>query len=380
MLPAMLRIPLLVPLILTVCAAGAVGEEAAGVTVRLFDGSELQGAPTYDAKGKVTIGGKTVALVDIDTLASTGTAVDAAVPAALRVWLADGSCLPASKVLAADGDDQVKVEGPLGTMLIPLSALIGWGGTDLPRVEHDQVTLAGGPLNGRVQGISGGKLRIANELDPNLAVPIEEVQAFALAAKPRPPRGAHLAVRLGPGQPPLFLVPGAPLHLAAAPDVGVALSAGVVGRMEGGRRVYLAAIKPASVQEDGAFGVVWPRSTDSNLDGTPLVLGGVRYDRGMVVHSQARLTWKLDGAYERLRAQVGIADLVGSEGDCVVDLLGDGKSLWRKEHVIGGEKPHALDVALTGVQVLELRVDYGERFDIGDHFALADAFLVKAAK
>jgi hypothetical protein len=188
-------------------------------------------------------------------------------------------------------------------------------------------------------------------------------------------------VRLDDTHPPLRLlpVPSGGVGLAAAPqtEVGKALT-NVRWRVEGGRRVYLGDLAPDAVEEVGAFGVVWPWRKDSNLDGTPLRLGGVRYVRGVVVHSQAKLAWKLDGSYLRLRALVGIADVVADQGDCAAALIADGKTLWTRDRVKGGERPTALDLDLTGVKRLELRVDYGQRYDIGDHLALADAYLVKA--
>jgi hypothetical protein len=169
------------------------------------------------------------------------------------------------------------------------------------------------------------------------------------------------------------------LCLAAAPQlaIGKALLPARL-RLEGGRRVYLSETTPDQVVEEGAFGVVWPWSRDRNLDGSPLRLGGVRYDRGIVVHSKARLVWNLNGCYTRLHALVGIADIVADQGDCAASLIADGKELWHRDSVKGGDKPIPLDLDLSGVRRLELHVDYGARYDIGDHLALADSYLVKA--
>jgi len=104
----------------------------------------------------------------------------------------------------------------------------------------------------------------------------------------------------------------------------------------------------------------------------------VRYERGVAVHSQARLGWNLNGTYTRLRALSGIADLVGDQGDCAASLSVDGKVVWSKDSVRGGEKPQIIDLDLTGAKKLELRVEYGARYDIADHFILADAYLIKA--
>jgi hypothetical protein len=196
----------------------------------------------------------------------------------------------------------------------------------------------------------------------------------------RPSKGVRLAATLNELYPPLRVVPLADgFALAAAPQVrlGDAIAATRL-RVEGGRRVFLSELDPSVVEEIGAFGVVWPHKRDRNLDDSPLRLGGVRYERGVVVHSQARLAWKLNGTYTRLRTLVGIADLVGDQGDCAASLIIDGKEVWSKSSVRGGENPHKIDLDLTGAKTLELKVDYGARYDIADHLALADAYLIKA--
>jgi hypothetical protein len=167
--------------------------------------------------------------------------------------------------------------------------------------------------------------------------------------------------------------------LAIAPEalLDVRALAGVELRVEGGRRVYLSSLVPASVQEDGMFGVVWPHARDSAIGGGPLLLGGRRYGRGLTVHSVARLTWRLDAACIRLRAMAGIADGFAPEGDAVAILRGDGRELWRAR-LRGGDAPQAIDVDLSGLAVLELSVEAGERYDIGDHVVLADAQVIRA--
>jgi hypothetical protein len=167
------------------------------------------------------------------------------------------------------------------------------------------------------------------------------------------------------------------LYAVPTIDVTAALKAMRL-RIAGGRRVYLSDLEPVKREETGAFGVVWPFQRGKNLDGSPLRLGGVRYEHGIAVHSQARLGWALDGAYTQFRATIGIADIVADQGDCAASLLVDDKVVWSRSSVRGGEKPQVVDLDLTNAQRLELRVDYGARYDIADHLVLADAFLITA--
>lgn len=367
--------------------------QAQAATVSTLDGRTIQGPGiTFDPKaGTVTVGADSVALADCDWVephTGVGVVVTGTPAKRLGVWLADGSWLPVARIAVAASNDTIAVDGPLGPLVLPLAAMRGWGdGADLlpapeGAADRDVALLASGAVPGRVEGIKAGQLILRSDLDASkpLELPLADVRALRLAVPARTAKGVRLAVSLDDLHPPLRVVPTAGgLALAAAPTVqlGDALRLARL-RVEGGRRVQLGELKPALVEEVGAFGVVWPFQVDRNLDGSPLRLGGVRYERGLVAHSQARLAWKLGGAYVRLRAQVGIADLVGDQGDCAAALRLDGKPAWSKESVKGGDKPIAIDLDLTGVQQLELTVDYGARYDIGDHLALADAYLVKA--
>jgi NPCBM/NEW2 domain len=350
-----------------------------------LDGPPENVAQLAFADGQPVVAGtRRLSLADLDWLtledavptpASPG---DAAHPHP-GLWLTDGSWIPFS-ALAATTDDLVLATTPYGRHAVPLRLLSGWGATlPAPAADGlDRVVVASGPLDGRVRGLRDGKLLFASSLDPEpLTLDLGDILALRLAQPPVAPAGLSLLANVDSDHPPLRLrITSTTLVLAASGQPVHGLES-LRLRVDGGRRVWLSALSPATVNEEGAFGVVWPWQRDVGLDGGPLVLGGKRYAKGIAVHSAARLTWDLGGAYLRLRALVGIADLVAPEGDCVAILRGDGKELWKQERVRGGEAPRALDLDLSGVQRLELEVGLGERFDIGDHLLLADAYLVR---
>lgn len=364
-------------------------------TASTLDGRVLSGPTmTVDAAAQtVTVGGTTLPLSDCDWIEpGDGSGFPPATGKTIGVWLADGSWLPATSLTAATSDDAVQVFSTLGTLTLPLASVRGWSlSAELPGAhegaEVDVVQLDSGTVTGRVDGLKAGALTLHSDLDPTkpLILPIEQVRGLRLSVPPRTSKTLRLSVSLSDAHAAVHVVLGSSgpiadaLCLAAAPkvQVGKALQ-GARLRIEGGRRVYLSELTPDQVEEVGAFGVVWPWSRDHNLDGSPLKLGGVRYDRGIVVHSQAKLSWNLSGAFEHLHALVGIADIVADQGDCAASVLADGKEIWHRDSVKGGEKPFALELDLTGVRRLELHVDYGARYDIGDHLALADAFLVRS--
>lgn len=367
--------PAMRPLVLLTLAVGL-----SAATATAFDGRTVHGTLTPVGNDRIRIGTTELVLRDIDTLA-LGEGAAARSEGDFGILLRDGSWLPARSIAAAARPDHLSVACPFGTVELPLEIVVGWGDPEPPAATDsgDAVLVESGLLGGRLLGLRDGVLRFASALDPEpLALPITAVRAARLALAISRPQGLRLRLHTSPQHPPLDLVIVADgVALAAAPAVRLdtAMLGGTPLRIEGGRRSYLSDLQPATVHEDGMFGVVWPHARNAAIGGGPLLLHGTRFGKGLTVHSVASLGWRLDTGTDRLRAQVGIADQVTPEGDCVAVIRGDGRELWRAR-VRGGEMPRSLDLALTGVTTLELRVEAGERYDIGDHLVLADAQLI----
>lgn len=361
---------------------------APAASISLLDGRILQGPTLTYVNNQLHIGNDVVQLADCDWIeAGSGSGVSFN-RAPWGMWLVDGSWLPVSSITAASVDHVVHVVSPLGTLDLPLTALRGWSSKSELSTDDkmDRVVLDSGAVTGRIEGIHGGNLLIRSDLSPDkpLELALDQIRELSLAIPISPPTQPTLSVILDPDRPALLLNPGDPARLAAAPSISLprwADSPLIAARLRvnAGRRVYLSDLTPTEVHDDGAFGVVWPWKRDSNLDGTPLRLGGQRYTKGIVVHSQAHISWTLGGLYSRFRAVMGIADIVAKEGDCAVTISGNGKVLWTQSSITGREKPLLIDLDLSNIQTLDLRVDLGNRYDIGDHLALADAYLIVRA-
>lgn len=360
----------------------------AGATATPFDGPPISGPSATWAGPAIQIGTTRLLLTDCDTLRlqdGEGPARPAAGHGPHRgIWLVDGSYLPVESLGAGASDDAVQVAGPYGSFTLPLVAVLGWGDhlAPAPADGQDWLQVAAGPMPGKVQGIQQGKLLVATSLSPDgkpLALGLSDVTACRLAVTPAASHGVVLVATPDPDAPPVRLLPQPGLPLACAPQVKTdAVFAAELLRVEGGRRVYLSSLTPSQVSEQGAFDVTWHWTRDTALDGSPLRLGGVRYAHGVSCHSRATLAWDLGGAYLRLHTLLGIADQVRPEGDCSVSLSGDGHVLWSRQSVTGTQQPVPLDLDVHGVHTLQLQVDYGARYDIGDHVALADAWLLRA--
>ena len=376
-------------LLRSVVLIGAWSAMASAAIVAPLEGPPLTATTiTLTADTVLGDGKPLLALRDVDWL-EFATATKIETPAVANanlqtgIWLTDGSWLPTTAIAAGTGD-QLRVGSLFGKHEIPLSLISGWGTSETAPASdgQDRVLVSSGPIDGRVQGLRDGKLLIATSLDPEpLALELSEIQGLRLAQAVKRPTGSALLVTVDPNRPPVRLVSTATgLQLAASKQpVGVSTLSGLRVRVDGGRRTWLSEVTPATVVEKGAFDVVWPWQRDHALDGGPLALGGARYAKGITVHSAATLTWTLGQRSVRLRSLIGIADVVAPEGDCVVTIAGDGKPLWRTDHLRGGETPVTLDLDLRGVTTLSLDIALGERFDIGDHVMLADAYLVQLA-
>jgi hypothetical protein len=146
-----------------------------------------------------------------------------------------------------------------------------------------------------------------------------------------------------------------------------------------GKAVYLSDLKPAKYEHTPYLGVSWPVVADGSVAGRDLRLGGATYDKGLGLHSHSRLTYALDGTYQRFEALVGLDDQTGREGSVRVKVFADGKPL-----DVGADKeltartgPLAINVKVAGVKELTLEVEFGQNADVQDHVNWVDARLVK---
>ncbi len=126
---------------------------------------------------------------------------------------------------------------------------------------------------------------------------------------------------------------------------------------------------PSMVQEWGQ-----PRRNRS-VDGNPLSIGGVVFERGVGTHANSTLTVLVDGKAVAFRAKVGVDDEVGTRGSVEFVVLKDGKAAWRSGVLRGGQPARECDVPLQGAKTVEFRVtDAGDGIDY-DHADWAEARL-----
>jgi len=154
---------------------------------------------------------------------------------------------------------------------------------------------------------------------------------------------------------------------------------------------YLSDVDPRTVKHVPYFDlpsqfVVNEYRRDKNFDGTRIRLGEKTYAKGLAIHSQTLMKYRLGGDYRRFLAVMGIGDEV-PVGDVEVIFRGDNKVLFKSETkatettgkgAVRRAAPQLIDLDVTGIVELEIFVDFGsDKRDIGDRLYLGNARLLK---
>ena len=115
---------------------------------------------------------------------------------------------------------------------------------------------------------------------------------------------------------------------------------------------------------------------DRSVAGQPMSIRSKPFTHGVGTHAASKFRLALGGEAQRFRAQAGVDDSAGGQGSVEFLVLGDGRVLWKSGVLTGTQPAAAVDVDLSGVQVLELRVADGGDGASRDHADWADAQLV----
>jgi alpha-galactosidase len=103
-------------------------------------------------------------------------------------------------------------------------------------------------------------------------------------------------------------------------------------------------------------------------DGYPITIAGTVYPKGLGMHAPGGVGYYLGKHCSRLTVTVGVDDEVGDRGHVAFDVMGDRIPKAHAE-ASGSGGPVSLDVDVTGVDLLELRLDTtidGPDFDHAD--------------
>lgn len=149
-------------------------------------------------------------------------------------------------------------------------------------------------------------------------------------------------------------------------------------RVRNGRLVRLVTLEPAAVEHVPFFDLAMPPRFNEALDGGPLRMSdNSQPARGIAVHSKTALHYRLHGTFTRLRGGLGLLREGTSLGDIEARIVGDGKVLWSRESLTAGDGVVPVEVDVTGVDRLELVVDFGAGQHVGDRAAWVDPVLLR---
>ena len=197
------------------------------------------------------------------------------------------------------------------------------GGEDvlLARTKDGEVLA----IQGVIEGTEGDRL-LFHFQDRTRTVALGQVEGWVMAARPepRPLDGLRARVSLFGGlvlssvwkdldnETWTLEAPwGQELKVPAALVHGV--------RFQRGAMTYLCDLDPSRVEETPFFSHRFPWRRDVGLLGEPLRMAGQTYEHGVAVHSRCRLTYDLNGDYDRFEALLGFDDAAGrGRVDCRV--------------------------------------------------------------
>ncbi|WP_439656619.1 glycoside hydrolase family 97 catalytic domain-containing protein [Lentzea sp. HUAS TT2] len=119
------------------------------------------------------------------------------------------------------------------------------------------------------------------------------------------------------------------------------------------------------------------RSNGENTggDGNTLTIGGVTYAKGLGTHAPSELSVYLGRGCERLTAKIGLDDETEQPGSVAFQVFGDDKPLYDGGIIRGKGAAVPIDVDVTDVRMLSLRVTDGGDGRNFDHADWAEAAL-----
>ncbi|MCA9242941.1 MAG: NPCBM/NEW2 domain-containing protein [Phycisphaerales bacterium] len=233
-------------------------------------------------------------------------------------------------------------------------------------------------LRGRVQDLTDEGVRFQwNNRETTL--PWGRISALAIAEPPTRTASARVTLRDG------TIIAG---RVVSGDDRSVKVRSAVfdgyiadwdaITRIEcaSDRVRYLSDMRPAMYRFEPFFSRQWEFGVDRTLDHGPLRVGGVSFDKAVVLHSRALSQFDLSGAFDRFTASVGILD-GHPQGSAHVMISVDGVARWENEHVVAGAAPIDVSFPVAHGRTLELFVDFGDALDIGDHVCFGDARLLR---
>lgn len=175
------------------------------------------------------------------------------------------------------------------------------------------------------------------------------------------------------------------VSLSAATKIGLPVDSVKRIEVDSENLVYLSALDPKSVEQKTIFAFQRTWQADASIEGNPisLVFGLASGDRmvkqfakGLGMQSWSRIEFLNEKDFTRFQATVGIDAETRGRGDCIVEVVSDGITLW-SQRITAKDAPVEVDIDVSAMDGIALVVRPGEKFDLGDHVDWANARFVK---
>lgn len=392
------------------------------VRITQLDGSTKQGSVLgiTDTELLLEVDGTSTQLPLASLLLLESTAAEAPVTEAppQQLWLRNGGQLSGTAV--SQSARQVTLQSPrIGQVSFPVPAITAvrlqadnpgfrpaWDAFRQRKTEQDLLVVVkrdGSGLDFLAGVISSASSEKVEFLLDGESVPVPANRVYGLVfGQPAGQTPAIPAVRVSLAGGDLLagqslLVNGPQFKLLLSPDNFLEGPAELVRQVDfsGGRLRSLAELEPIDVRFFGsepadsplaavpelqeAEKLLWGPRLDGTIPGTsgqyrPRI-GGREVTRCIALHSAAEITWELNQQYEQLDALTAIDDTyaLANAGQNALQLIirADNNVVF-DQRIHGRDKPIPLSLALKGVSVLTIKVDFADGSGIGDWLILGD--------
>jgi hypothetical protein len=362
-------------------------------------GSELRGDADRGFVVRTARGPRPLPLASLLSIAG----VPAAVPALPTVHLQGGAMLCGAIVGGDAGGNRLDVLSPvLGRQTVPVDRLVAVGaaGVQAPlslRVPDgiDEALLVRAAIGfdviaGTLHQFGDRGLRFQPDGGEARWYAANEFTALRLrgAIAPEAPSSLLLVTRLGERLAvanPRALAEGLVVQLEGGVDATVRWP-DLAALVWLGAAVFAADLEPTEVVESGRDGeVVMPWQRDRSVLGAPLVSGGHTHGKGLGVHAQSRLVFRVPAGCAQFWTRVGFDDSASSLPllpHAAVRIVIDGKVVFQEKALRAGPAP--LDpgpLAVVPGGTVALEVECGAGLDLGDRVDwLSPVFLPAGAR
>ena len=220
-------------------------------------------------------------------------------------------------------------------------------------------------------------IQFKSEINANIVdIPLERLHGLVFFRTPAP--GADPVCRVLDVDGNMVIATklahdGAKLVLTTTQGNELTLPGDVLAKLDFnmGKLTFLSDMEPAKVVEKSGIGLVNRYQQNKNLDGEPIVLGGVIYGKGLSLHAFTELEYNLGGKFKEFKAMLGVDIRTGNDSQAKVAIYCDGMEVYSGVVTPKAVVPLAIDV--KNVTTLKIVVSSRNILDLHDHVSFGDA-------